>query len=127
MRQPTVLLVDVFRDECEMYAEYLESRGFAVTVWLGPGSALEMAKATGPDVVVTRIRQPKPQLDGIELTAAIKNDPVMRRMAVVVITTSILSQDEEAARAAGCDSYMVLPKTPDELANQILAILSVES
>lgn len=101
--------------------------GFDVSVSYSPEAALESARIAAPDAIVTRIWQPKDHIDGIVLTAAIKGDPSTRSIAVIVITTSILPARHEAAVAAGCDAYMVLPKTPDELASQIRAVLRTRS
>src|ERR687895_2452974 len=73
-RQPSVFLVNPFRDESEMYAEYFAACGWSVSVHDNPGSALASVRTTAPDAIVTRIRQPKDQMDGIGLTATIKAD-----------------------------------------------------
>lgn len=126
-RQPSVLLVNPFRDESEMYAEYFAACGWSVSMHDNPGSALASVRTTAPDAIVTRIRQPKDHMDGIGLTATIKSDHSTSEIAVIVISTSMLAAHHDAALAAGCDAYMLLPRTPNELADRIGAVLRAKS
>ena len=127
IRQPSVLLVNPFRDECEMYAEYFAACGWSVSMHDNPGSALASVRTTAPDAIVTRIRQPKDHMDGIGLTATIKSDHSTSGIAVIVISTSMLAAHYDAALAAGCDAYLLLPRTPNELADRIGALLRAKS
>ena len=127
MATPTVFLVDAFRDECDMYAEYFRFSGWSVCVQDSPESAIAAARTNPPDAIVTRIRQPKDHMDGIALTLAIKSNPLTRRVALIVITTSTSPIQNEAAVAAGCDAYLLLPSAPDALLNQVREILRARS
>ena len=52
---PSVLLLDPFRDEADMYEEYLRTAGFRVRVVMD-ASALDVAGRNPPDVAVVRVR-----------------------------------------------------------------------
>jgi CheY-like chemotaxis protein len=123
MARPTLFLVDAFPDECDMYAEYFRFCGWSVLVQDSPESAIASARISPPDAIVTRIRQPRDHMDGIALTDAIKSDSSTRSVAVIVITTSTSSTHNQAAVAAGCDAYLLLPSAPDDLLNEVRAIL----
>lgn len=111
-------------DEREMYGDALHAAGFDVTVCADPTCALEQAATVRPDVVVTRILQPHSPIDGIELARQIKQDPRTTDTAIVVTTARIEPHYREAASAVGCDAYLLLPCTPDELIAEISRVLS---
>jgi CheY-like chemotaxis protein len=127
MRQPNVLLVNPFRDESEMYAEYFAACGWSVSIYDDPESALTSVRTAAPDAIVTRIRQLRDHMDGIALTATIKSDRSTSDIAVIVISTSMLAAHQDAALAAGCDAYMILPRTPNELVDEIRTVLRTKS
>ncbi len=52
-----------------------------------------------------------PRMDGLELVAAIRQDPALRRLVVFVITTSDMALDKRAAYELNVAGYIV--KQPD--------------
>jgi len=118
-----IFLVDAFCEECEMYAEYLSLNGFQVHTFDVPETALASARVSPPDAIVTRVRQDAGHIDGITLTANVRADSALRHIPVIVITTSILRGDRDAAVQAGSDDYVLLPMTPDDLVRDIRQLL----
>lgn len=121
---PRVLLLDVFEDEGEMYARYLRTVGFDVQVYRWPIHAFAAIAARAPDVIVTRLPQAGP-VDGIEFTRRLRLREGTAGVPVVMITSSMLPADRDAALAAGSDAYLVLPMLPDQLEAAIRRVLSV--
>ena len=68
-----------------------------------------------PAALITRILQPGPGIDGIDLTHLIKSSPATASIAIIITTSFPQAEYREAARAAGCDEYLLLPVLPDEL------------
>ncbi len=56
-----------------------------------------------------------PRVDGFQVLEWIRNQPGLRRMIVVVFSSSEKPQDIEMAYALGANSYIVKPQDPDEL------------
>jgi CheY-like chemotaxis protein len=119
----TVFLVDAFRDEAEMYVEYLATCGFNVRLFDDPTAAVETAINTVPDVVVTRIRHPNDAMDGITFIRRLREHGATRDIAAIVITTSIWEHDREEAMQAGCDAYVLLPHLPEDLVRDVRRVL----
>ncbi|MBN1845743.1 MAG: response regulator [Sedimentisphaerales bacterium] len=65
------------------------------------------ASATRPHVILLDLRLPK--IDGLEVLREIKNDPVLRRIPVVILTTSKAEQDVARAYEYHANSYLVKP------------------
>ena len=115
----SVLLLDPFVDEGEMYSEYLRSQGFEVRLHRVASAGLREVSDASPDIVVARLRQEHRELDGVAITRQLKRDEATRHIPVVIITTSMLASDERAAAEAACDAYLVLPVSPDTLAREL--------
>ena len=118
-----LLLVDGFQDEAELYSEFFVHCGFQVQTCKQTEEAFKAALADPPDVVVTRMRQSTGWRDGIQLTSRLRRASRTRDVPVVLITTSILRSDYDAARQAGCDRVIVLPIMPEELLDEIQSVI----
>jgi CheY-like chemotaxis protein len=122
----TVLLVDAFADEREMYAEFLEREGFRVARCATASAAVESVRSSRICAVVTRVRQPG-DLDGIALTRLLKADAASSWIPVVVITSHIEPRVRLAATDAGCDAFLLIPCTPDQLVRELRRVLKDQS
>ena len=72
--------------------------------------ALAEAAAKRPDLILMDIQLPV--MDGYEATRRLKADPALRSIPVIAITSYALGEDEERARAAGCDDFVPKPYSP---------------
>ncbi|NND99900.1 MAG: response regulator [Pirellulaceae bacterium] len=73
----------------------------------------EYRKAPAPDLVLLDLNMPN--MDGREVLAAIDKDPILRRLPVIVLTTSNAEMDRLTTYALGCNSYIVKPSTLESL------------
>jgi two-component system, cell cycle response regulator DivK len=115
-RIPTVLLVENFADDRQMYAEYLRRQRYRVIEIDDTGDALQMAPSC--DVVVTGILVCGP-FDGLELVRRLRAADNTRNKAIVVLTACALESDRQHSHEAGCDAYLPKPCLPDALAAEI--------
>ncbi len=118
---PLILLVDDFQDNREMYALYLTYTGFRVAEARDGREALEQAFALQPDLVVMDLSLP--ELDGWEATRRLKSDERTRHIPVIALTSHALEGFSEGARAAGCDAFITKPCLPEQLLQEIRALL----
>jgi two-component system cell cycle response regulator len=81
--------------------------------------ALESARTHHPNLAILDRRMP--EQDGIAVCAAIKADPELRDIQVIMVTGS--PTDEAEARAAGADAYLSKPFSPVELLATIYGLL----
>jgi two-component system, sensor histidine kinase len=56
-----------------------------------------------------------PEIDGFEVLRRVKSHPIWRQVITVVLTTSALPEDEEAAYVLGADSFRTKPMGNDAL------------
>ena len=75
--------------------------------------ALAAVREHRPDVVVTDVMMP--EMDGNQLLAAIKEDPVLRETPVIVMTAHVGRSTLASTLAAGADDFLSKPFSPTEL------------
>ena len=91
----------------------LYNAGHSVTGAVDAESGLALARADLPDLILMDIQLPG--MDGLAATALLKQDPVTSTIPVIALTAMAMKQDEENARAAGCDAYVAKPLNFREL------------
>ena len=72
-----------------------------------------------PRPVVILLDLKLPRRSGFEVLDWIKRDPVLRRVPVIILTSSRENIDLERAYDLGANSYLVKPARPDELLRMI--------
>lgn len=70
-----------------------------------------------PYILLLDIRMPK--LDGVEVLARVKGDPDLRKMPVIMITTTDDPREVEKCHELGCNSYITKPVAYESFVNAI--------
>ena len=97
----------------------LEQAGFGVSTAQDGLEALAQVRTLPPDAVVSDVLMPR--LDGFKLCQAIRQDPGLARIPVVLISAAYTEEeDQQLARTVGAD--VLIPHTPD-LHNVIVTLL----
>ena len=119
-RERRALILVVERDphirELESY--FLNEAGFAVEFAADGVVALEQARARRPDIIITEVLVPK--LDGLALCRAVKTDPELGH--IVVLVFSILAVHSRA-REAGADAFLMKPLAEKRLVDTVRQLL----
>ncbi|MHB1295024.1 MAG: response regulator [Anaerolineae bacterium] len=124
-----VLMVEDNPDDVELTQEALrEVKAYVNTQVVTDGiQALALlrregqyADATRPDLILLDLNLPR--MDGRELLAEIKNDPALRRIPVVVVTTSQSEEDIYRAYDLHANSYVTKPVDLDQFIRAIRGI-----
>jgi CheY-like chemotaxis protein len=95
------------------YAEFLADNGFRVVALGAALAALRQAAKEVPDVVLTDIALP--DLNGFELTRALKSDPRLATVMVIGLTGRWSSDASRDARGAGMVALLLKPVAPAHL------------
>jgi two-component system response regulator MprA len=103
----------------ELEAFFLNDAGFSVDFVADGRAALEAARERKPAIVVTEILVP--QLDGLALCRAIKDDPTLS--STVVLVFSILAAHGRA-REAGADAFLMKPLAERQLVQTVRELLA---
>ncbi len=96
--------------QLKLAVRHLEMAGFEVTPAADGAIALALVHAAPPDVVVSDVVMPN--LDGFALCEAIRADPTIAHVPVLLITNSSLDpSDRMLAKRSGARDLIV--RTPD--------------
>ena len=108
-----ILVVEDQEDNRQILRDLLNSVGYQILEAEDGARGVAAAEAERPDLILMDIQLPG--LDGYEATRRIKNEPALRAIPVIVVTSYALSGDEDKARAAGCDAYIAKPYNTNRL------------
>src|SRR4029077_13880705 len=111
-RQGRILLADDNADMRDYVRRLLGQRWHVEAVGDG-AAALATAKAQRPDLIVADVMMP--ELDGFELMAALRADPVTRNIPVILLSARAGEEATLKGIAAGADDYLVKPFTARDL------------
>jgi two-component system, chemotaxis family, sensor kinase CheA len=90
----------------ELQRSILEAAGYQVATARDGGEALRLVKRDPRiDLVITDVQMP--ELDGLELTRAIRADPAHASLPVVIVTSMGSEEDQRKGIEAGADAFMV--------------------
>ena len=70
-------------------------------------SGIQQIREQRPDLVLMDIQLPG--MDGLSATKIIKEDPELKDIPIVALTSYAMQGDEEKALAAGCTGYITKP------------------
>lgn len=71
-------------------------------------ATLQNSRASGlPHLILLDLQMPR--MNGLEVLKALAQDDVLKRIPVIVLTTSDAPEDIDAAYRAGCNSYLRKP------------------
>ena len=115
-----VLAVDDNRLNRLVIQRLLEREGAEVQVAVDGRSALETLRQ-GPydhDVVLMDVHMP--EMDGLQATRAIREQPLLAGLPVVTLTASVLGSDREDALAAGASDFLTKPVETEALVKVLL-------
>ena len=98
----------------------MELAGFDVDESVDGVDCLQFLRTTDrlPDAITVDVMMPR--LDGIATVSAIRADPRIRHIAVVMVTTQGHPADIQRATQAGVDAYVTKPFDPDSLIATVL-------
>lgn len=91
----------------------LENKDLRVLEARDGAEALETVRKTKPDMVLLDVAMPG--LNGLEVCRALRADPSLAGVRVVMLTALGHESDREAGMAAGADAYLTKPFSPLEL------------
>jgi len=107
---PLVLVVDDDATVREIVTRYLEREGFGVAVASGGRQGLQLARELNPTAITLDISMP--DLEGWTVLAALKGDPELSNIPVILLT---IHDEKRRGFALGATEYLVKPVDRDQL------------
>jgi adenylate cyclase len=107
-----VLVVDDSPAQRHYVADCLARQGFDVATAEDGKVALAKAQAVKPALIVSDYEMPN--MTGFELVHALRRDPELRQIPVIMLTARDSRRDMAQMRAAGASAYLVKPFSQDK-------------
>lgn len=124
---PTILIVDDDEGHAILIRENLEAAGLPNRIeHFRDGQAIldfflsQRGRASETYLVLLDIRMPK--VDGIEVLRRLKADPELRKLPVLMLTTTDDTREVERCHQLGCNGYIQKPVDYDKFAEAIRRI-----
>ena len=116
-----ILIAEDERDIRELIIFTLEFGGFQVLSATNGEEAVELARQHRPDLIILDVRMPK--MTGYEACRLLKSQEETRSITVVFLSAKGQEAEIRQGMEAGADAYILKPFAPDELIQQVRAIL----
>jgi len=109
-------------DECRLVnrVDFVEDGVELLAYLRRQGRYADTAKAPRPGLIILDLNMPK--MDGREALREIKADPALRRIPIVVMTTSKAEEDIYRSYDLGVNSFLTKPVTFDGLVTVMRAL-----
>jgi len=117
------LVVDDIRENREVLSAMLGMVGCQIVLAENGRQAVELVRATRPNVVFMDLRLPK--MDGLEATRRIAREfgPAIK---LVGTSASVLSRERERCLEAGCHEFVAKPLRAEQIYGCLTSLLQVE-
>jgi CheY-like chemotaxis protein len=118
---PLVLCADDEEDILALVALRLRRLGYEVITAVDGPSALALAQERAPDIVVLDVMMPR--MTGLEVVDALRADPRLAGLKVILLSARAREADRERGLAAGADAYLVKPFRFEDLDDAVVRLL----
>ena len=117
-----ILVVEDQKDDRQIIRDMLAGTGYAITEAEDGEQALAALAKERPDLILMEIQLPS--MDGYEATRRIRTDPALLSIPIIAVTSYAPNEEEQKARAAGCDDFVSKPYSPRLLLAKIRQYIS---
>jgi DNA-binding response OmpR family regulator len=116
-----ILVVEDDTDIANLIVHYLTPAGYEAQVIANGSEALAAARQRPPDLVI--LDRMLPGLDGLEICRALRADPELGAVPILMLTARAEEIDRIAGFETGADDYVTKPFSPKELVARVGALL----
>lgn len=121
MPKAVILVVEDDDDIRHLIKFNLEKAGYDIIECGNGETAIEVARARLPDLVVLDLMLPG--IDGHQVCFQLKSDPALKHIPVVMVTARVEETDVVIGLGVGADDYVAKPFSPRVLVARIQAVL----
>jgi CheY-like chemotaxis protein len=119
-----ILIADDKASSRELIRTLLEHSGYEILEAADGREALEVARASAPDLILLDIHMPV--LDGYGTVRAMREDESLRDLPIVALTASAMHSDRDRVLRAGFTAYITKPVSLKTLREEIENLLVTE-
>lgn len=101
------MIIEDEEDAAELFAEMMRVSGYRVVKTSKSVPAIEIMTAEKPDVILLDIMMP--EVSGLDILRAMRRDPALANIPVVIITAKGMPADIKNGMEAGASTYLTKP------------------
>lgn len=116
-----IVVADDDADIRDLVAFKLRQSGHEIVAVADGAAAVAACEEAVPHLVVLDVMMPG--MNGLEACRALRRDPALAQVPVILLTARAGEADLEHGLDAGADDYVVKPFSPRELASRVAAVL----
>jgi len=121
MERPHVLIIEDDPSICELLFSRMNKAGFRPTATQFGEEGLSLIETDPPDLVLLDLQLPG--MNGLDVCRAMRRDPWMSRIPVLMLTGQTEEEDMIAGLEVGADDYMTKPFSAKVLIARVKALL----
>jgi len=115
MASATIMMIDDEQINMDVLRLHLENEGYSRFITSDDSaSAIKQLRAVPPDVLLLDLMMP--QVSGFDILAEMRRDETLRRVPVIVLTSSEEASTKLRALESGATDFLAKPVDPSELA-----------
>ncbi len=116
-----ILAVDDSVSMRQMVRYTLQGAGYEVVQACDGVEALELARASIADLVLTDVHMPR--MDGIDLVRELRALPTYKFVPMLILTTESSQEKKADGKRAGATGWIVKPFNPEQLLSTIAKVI----
>ncbi|HNV85878.1 MAG TPA: response regulator [Candidatus Omnitrophota bacterium] len=121
MAKESVLIIEDDKNITELLKYNLEQDGYRVQFSARGDSGLEIARKSGPSLIVLDLMLPG--LDGLEICRILKQNTKTAGIPIIMLTAKSEETDKIVGLELGADDYITKPFSPREFLARVKAVL----
>ena len=121
MDNPHVLVIEDDSSVCELLFACLSKAGYRVSIAQSGEAGLSQIEEDPPEAMVLDLNLPG--MNGLDVCRAMRRDPWMSRIPVLMLTGQAEEDDVVAGLEVGADDYMTKPFSPKLLTARVKSLL----
>ena len=116
-----IMTVDDSATIRQMVALTLRDAGYDVVEAVDGRDALQRLASESVDMLITDLNMPN--LDGVGLIRAVRQDAANRFIPIIMLTTESADSKKQEGKAAGASGWIVKPFKPEQLLGVVKMVL----
>lgn len=121
MDKPHILVIEDDTSVCELLFSCLNKAGYRVSIAQSGEAGLSQIEEELPEGLVLDLNLPG--MNGLDVCRAMRRDPWMSKVPVLMLTGQVEEDDVVAGLEVGADDYMTKPFSPKLLTARVKALL----
>jgi CheY-like chemotaxis protein len=107
MENRTILVIEDNALNMKLVRTLLKVGKYDIIEAIDAETGIQSARECKPDLILMDIQLPG--MDGLNATKIIKEDPSLKNVKILALTSHAMEGDDKKALNAGCDGYIVKP------------------